>query len=281
MPIRNAPSSDRPVAFLRERAKAMRRHMLRMSRAVGQGYLAQGLGIADALAAIYFHELRYDPANLQLAGARPLPALDRPLLDCALGGVRRGRHDPARRARHLRTRREPARNVDHGVDAGRRDDRRLARPRARPGGRHGARHAAEQVRRARVRRILRRRIAGRRDLRGPDGGRKLRPRQPGRADRLQRHPGRRQDRDRHRAGRRQVPRVRLGHGRDRRQCHGRRSSPRCTARADATAGRRRSCCAPCPAAACATLERREKAHFVRVEPHEWAVFERELEASDV
>ena len=63
MTIRNAPSSDRPVAFLRERAKAMRRHMLRMSRAVGQGYLAQGLGIADALAAIYFHELRYDPAN--------------------------------------------------------------------------------------------------------------------------------------------------------------------------------------------------------------------------
>jgi len=65
MPIRNTPSSDRPVAFLQQRAKAMRRHMLRMSRAVGQGYLAQGLGIADALAAIYFHELRYDPANLQ------------------------------------------------------------------------------------------------------------------------------------------------------------------------------------------------------------------------
>ena len=65
MTIRNTPSSDRPVASLRERAKAMRRHMLRMSRAVGQGYLAQGLGIADALAAVYFHELRYDPANLQ------------------------------------------------------------------------------------------------------------------------------------------------------------------------------------------------------------------------
>jgi transketolase len=65
MPIRNTPSSDRPVAFLQQRAKAMRRHMLRMSRAVGQGYLAQGLGIADALAAIYFHELRYDPANLR------------------------------------------------------------------------------------------------------------------------------------------------------------------------------------------------------------------------
>src|SRR3954463_12645876 len=62
---RNAPSADHPIAFLKERAKAMRRHMLRMSRAMGQGYLAQGLGIADPLAAIYFHELRYDPANLQ------------------------------------------------------------------------------------------------------------------------------------------------------------------------------------------------------------------------
>jgi transketolase len=65
MAIRNAPSSERPIAALKERAKAMRRHMLRMSRAMGQGYLAQGLGIADALAALYFHELRYDPANLQ------------------------------------------------------------------------------------------------------------------------------------------------------------------------------------------------------------------------
>src|SRR5437868_2740846 len=65
MSIRNAPSSDHPIAFLKERAKAMRRHMLRMSRAMGQGYLAQGLGIADALTAIYFHELRYDPAALQ------------------------------------------------------------------------------------------------------------------------------------------------------------------------------------------------------------------------
>src|SRR6185503_10260649 len=65
MAIRNTPSSDRPIASLKQRAKAMRRHMLRMSRVIGQGYLAQGLGIADALAAIYFHELRYDPANLQ------------------------------------------------------------------------------------------------------------------------------------------------------------------------------------------------------------------------
>jgi transketolase len=65
MAIRNTPSSDRPIASLKQRAKAMRRHMLRMSRVIGQGYLAQGLGIADTLAAIYFHELRYDLANLQ------------------------------------------------------------------------------------------------------------------------------------------------------------------------------------------------------------------------
>ena len=171
MTIRNAPSSDRPVAFLRERAKAMRRHMLRMSRAVGQGYLAQGLGIADALAAIYFHELRYDPANLQW------PERDRFLLST-------GHYSIALWAAFAEAGMIPLDELDtYGrdesrlemstmeFDARRRDDRRLARPRARPGGRHGARPAAEEVRGARLRRILRRRVAGRRDLRSPDGGR--------------------------------------------------------------------------------------------------------------
>ena len=69
MPIRNAPSvrpAGRVPAGARQGdAPAHAAHV----RAVGQSYLAQGLGIADALAAIYFHELRYDPANLQLAGA--------------------------------------------------------------------------------------------------------------------------------------------------------------------------------------------------------------------
>jgi transketolase len=36
-----------------------------------------------------------------------------------------------------------------------------------------------------------------------------------------------------------------------------------------------------PGRGVATLENREKAHFVRVEPHEWAIFERELETGDV
>jgi transketolase len=44
---------------LQERAKNIRRHVLRMGERVGQGYVAQGLGIADLLAVIYFHELRY------------------------------------------------------------------------------------------------------------------------------------------------------------------------------------------------------------------------------
>lgn len=65
MATRNSPGADPSVAELTTRAKAIRRHVLAMSRRIGQGYVAQGLAIADALAAIYFHELRYDPANLE------------------------------------------------------------------------------------------------------------------------------------------------------------------------------------------------------------------------
>ena len=35
-----------------------------MAERVGQGYVGQGLGIADLLAALYFHEMRYDPKDL-------------------------------------------------------------------------------------------------------------------------------------------------------------------------------------------------------------------------
>ena len=65
MATRNSPGADPSVAELKARAKSIRRHVLAMSRRIGQGYVAQGLAIADTLAAIYFHELRYDPANLQ------------------------------------------------------------------------------------------------------------------------------------------------------------------------------------------------------------------------
>jgi transketolase len=52
------------VADLRARAKQLRRHVLRMAERVGQGYVGQGLDIADLLAVLYFHELRYDPRRL-------------------------------------------------------------------------------------------------------------------------------------------------------------------------------------------------------------------------
>jgi transketolase len=37
--------------------------MLTMASGRGQGYLGQGLGIADLMAALYFHEMKYDPKN--------------------------------------------------------------------------------------------------------------------------------------------------------------------------------------------------------------------------
>jgi transketolase len=63
MAIRNQPADPAPLSFLESKALSLRRHMLGMARRLGQGYIGQGLGIADALAALYFHELRYDPAD--------------------------------------------------------------------------------------------------------------------------------------------------------------------------------------------------------------------------
>ena len=64
MPSLNHPAGVPDIAGLRARAKAMRHHMLVMAEGPGQGYVGQGLGIADVLAAVYFHELRWDPENL-------------------------------------------------------------------------------------------------------------------------------------------------------------------------------------------------------------------------
>ncbi len=52
------------VAFLKQRAVSLRRHVLRMGERVGQGYVGQGLGIADLLAVLYFGEMKYDAKNL-------------------------------------------------------------------------------------------------------------------------------------------------------------------------------------------------------------------------
>ena len=63
MSIPNHPASPPDIPSLRARALNLRRKMMAMASGKGEGYIAQGLGIADCLAAIYFHELRYNSAN--------------------------------------------------------------------------------------------------------------------------------------------------------------------------------------------------------------------------
>ena len=53
---------------LRERARRIRRHALRMGEAQGQGYIAQALGAADFLAVSYFHALNHKPAEPEWEG---------------------------------------------------------------------------------------------------------------------------------------------------------------------------------------------------------------------
>jgi transketolase len=60
----NLPPGDADIAILRQKATRLRRLMLEMARGQGQGYIGQGLGMAEVMAAIYFHELRYDPGQL-------------------------------------------------------------------------------------------------------------------------------------------------------------------------------------------------------------------------
>jgi len=55
------PPAD--IYTLQRIAQKLRRHMLTMAAGKGQGYIGQGLGIADILAALYFHEMKYDPKN--------------------------------------------------------------------------------------------------------------------------------------------------------------------------------------------------------------------------
>lgn len=50
------------------RAWNIRRKSLLMGEVQGQGYIGQALGVADVLAASYFHALRYDPRNPEWEG---------------------------------------------------------------------------------------------------------------------------------------------------------------------------------------------------------------------
>jgi transketolase len=59
----NSPG-DADIEGLRRKAARLRQLMLEMARGQGQGYIGQGLGMADVMAALYFYELRYDPEQL-------------------------------------------------------------------------------------------------------------------------------------------------------------------------------------------------------------------------
>lgn len=68
MAILNQPTAVAPIGYLKERAHQLRRNMLKQAAGKGQAYLGQGLDISDALAALYFYEMRYDPENLDWDG---------------------------------------------------------------------------------------------------------------------------------------------------------------------------------------------------------------------
>ena len=61
-------TSTARVDHLRVRAHHLREHALRMAEIQGQGYLAQALGVADILAVAYFDQLRYRPEEPRWEG---------------------------------------------------------------------------------------------------------------------------------------------------------------------------------------------------------------------
>ena len=63
----NHPPSEADLPALKARALNLRRKMMAMASGKGEGYIAQGLGMADCLASLYFHEMRYDPDNVAWA----------------------------------------------------------------------------------------------------------------------------------------------------------------------------------------------------------------------
>lgn len=62
-PQRQPAPRERDLARLAEIARGLRRDVIRMIAPTGQGYVQQGLGAADLFAALYFAEMRLDPAD--------------------------------------------------------------------------------------------------------------------------------------------------------------------------------------------------------------------------
>ncbi len=84
------------IESLKLNALSLRRHVLRMAERVGQGYVGQGLGIADLLAVLYFREMKYDPHNLAWPDRDPLSSFYWTLLNWVVCRPGRGRHNHRR-----------------------------------------------------------------------------------------------------------------------------------------------------------------------------------------
>ncbi len=65
---RNHPPATADLKALHAHAHAIRRTCIELATGKGQGYLGQALGFADVMAALYFHELRFDPDDLGWEG---------------------------------------------------------------------------------------------------------------------------------------------------------------------------------------------------------------------
>ena len=59
----SATRSEEHIQDLRARAKQIRRNVVRMCAGKGEGYVGQGLDVADILAVLFCSEMRYDPID--------------------------------------------------------------------------------------------------------------------------------------------------------------------------------------------------------------------------
>ena len=66
-PVHNQPPASAELPRLRAKALELRRKMIVQARGKGQGYLGQGLGMADFLAVLYFHEFSADDLDFSRA----------------------------------------------------------------------------------------------------------------------------------------------------------------------------------------------------------------------
>ena len=122
------PVETSRVPALKNLATRLRIESIRATTEAGSGHPTTCMSAADLVAALFFGEMRYDPAHPQHRTRRPLRAVEGPRRAAALRGLVRGRLRPPRRpadaaAVHLRPRGPP-----DAAAAVRRRRHRVARP---------------------------------------------------------------------------------------------------------------------------------------------------------